>query len=131
MIAIWWQYICWPWFLVRFSALKFLGNIKLPFSEKSVVWSNGTEVFDLPMEFASCLKLPISNFIIVFLVSSSSQRLLLPFTCSLCTCFVVFMSRYCFVPRKFHSLERVWIHIIQLLTRRMILKKNLKKKLLV
>ena len=38
---------------------------------------------------------------------------------------------YCHVPRKFHSLKRVLIHIIQLLTKRMILEKNLKKKLFV
>ena len=36
--------------------------------EKLGVWSNGTVVFDLHMESASCLKLSISNLIIVFLV---------------------------------------------------------------
>ena len=55
----------------------FFGNIKLLFSEKSGVWSNGTVVFGLPIEPASCLKLSISNLIIVFLVSSSSQSRLL------------------------------------------------------
>ena len=57
----------------------FLGNIKLLFSEKSGVWSNGTVVFGLTIESASCLKLSISYLIIVFLVSSSSQSCLLSF----------------------------------------------------
>ena len=35
------------------------------FSEKSGVWSNGTAVFDLPMESASYLRLSISNLTLI------------------------------------------------------------------
>ena len=79
-----------------------LGSVKLLFSKKSGVWSNGTVVFDLLMESASCLKLSISNLIMVFLVSGSSQSRLLSFTSSLCLSVLAFMSRI-FVSRKFQS----------------------------
>ena len=83
-------------FLYNSLHAYFLGNIKLLFSKKSVVWSNGTVVFYLPIESSSYLKLSISDFIIVFLVSISSQSRLLSFTCLLLTPFLAFMSRILF-----------------------------------
>lgn len=56
-------------------------NIKFSFFEKSEFWSNDKLAFDLPMKSASCLKLKISNLMVVFLVSRSSQNRFFSFTC--------------------------------------------------
>ena len=76
----------WLWFVdimfVDFDLLLVpLSEYKFSFFEKSEFWSNDKLAFDLPMKSASCLKLKISNLMVVFLVSRSSQNRFFSFTC--------------------------------------------------
>lgn len=76
----------WLWFgdimFVDFDLLLVpLSEYKFSFFEKSEFWSNDKLAFDLPMKSASCLKLKISNLMVVFLVSRSSQNRFFSFTC--------------------------------------------------
>ena len=112
---------------LSFSFCMFLDSKRLLSSEKLEAWRTDTAVFDFPMESTSYLKLWISNLIILFLVSSSSQSRLLSFTCSLClSSFYVILFRalqISFISYTFNS------YIIKLLTKKRILEKNLKKRL--